>query len=65
MAEGGNFIHVTPFMHVPDIDAALAFFNGILGFKTLFRDGTYAYVHRGKTTATTARRPAIGASAIT
>ena len=41
-----NFIQVTPFMHVPDIEAALAFFNDILGFKTLFRDGGYAYVHR-------------------
>lgn len=42
----GNFIQVTPFMHVPDIDAALAFFNDILGFKTLYREGTYAYVQR-------------------
>jgi catechol 2,3-dioxygenase-like lactoylglutathione lyase family enzyme len=44
--ERGNFIQVTPFMHVPDIEAALRFFEDILGFKTLFRDGTYAYVHR-------------------
>jgi catechol 2,3-dioxygenase-like lactoylglutathione lyase family enzyme len=42
----GDFIQVTPFMHVPDIDAALAFFNDILGFKTVYREGTYAYVER-------------------
>lgn len=42
----GNFIQVTPFMHVPDIDAALRFFEDILGFKTLYRAGTYAYVQR-------------------
>jgi catechol 2,3-dioxygenase-like lactoylglutathione lyase family enzyme len=46
MAEGGNFIQVTPFMHVPDIDAAVRFFNDVLGFKTLFRQSDYAYVHR-------------------
>jgi len=44
MSEGGNFTKITPFMHVPDIDTALAFFNDVLGFKTLFREGTYAYV---------------------
>jgi len=41
-----NFIQVTPFMHVPDIEAALSFFNETLGFQTTFRDGTYAYVER-------------------
>jgi catechol 2,3-dioxygenase-like lactoylglutathione lyase family enzyme len=46
MSEAGNFIQVTPFMHVPDIEAALAFFNEVLGFKTLYREGGYAYVHR-------------------
>lgn len=40
-----NFIRITPFMHVPDIDAALKFFNE-LGFKTYFRAGTYGYVQR-------------------
>jgi catechol 2,3-dioxygenase-like lactoylglutathione lyase family enzyme len=40
-----NFIRITPFMHVPDIEAALGFFNA-LGFKTWFRAGTYAYVQR-------------------
>jgi hypothetical protein len=39
------FIRVTPFMHVPDIEAAIAFFE-MLGFKTYFRAGTYAYVQR-------------------
>lgn len=41
-----NFIQITPFMHVEDLDAALLFFNDILGFKTLFRMNDYAYVHR-------------------
>jgi hypothetical protein len=40
-----NFIRITPFIHVPDIDAALKFFNE-LGFVTYFRAGTYAYVQR-------------------
>jgi catechol 2,3-dioxygenase-like lactoylglutathione lyase family enzyme len=42
----GNFIQITPFMHVPDLEAALTFFNDVLGFKTLFRQGDYAYVQR-------------------
>ncbi len=42
----GHFIQITPFMHVPDIEQALRFFNDVLGFKTLFSDGGYAYVHR-------------------
>jgi catechol 2,3-dioxygenase-like lactoylglutathione lyase family enzyme len=41
-----NFIQITPFIHVPDIEEALAFFHNVLGFKTLYRDGDYAYVHR-------------------
>jgi catechol 2,3-dioxygenase-like lactoylglutathione lyase family enzyme len=41
-----NFVQVTPFMHVDDLDRALAFFNGILGFETRYRIATYAYVHR-------------------
>jgi catechol 2,3-dioxygenase-like lactoylglutathione lyase family enzyme len=41
-----NFIQVTPFMHVDDIEKALAFFNDILGFETLLRQENYAYVHR-------------------
>jgi len=41
-----NFIQVTPFMHVDDLDRALAFFTEILGFKTLHRQPDYAYIHR-------------------
>jgi len=33
-------------MQVDDIENALAFFNGILGFETLFRMGNYAYLQR-------------------
>jgi len=41
-----NFIQITPFMHVPDLERALEFFNNILGFETQFRMADYAYVHR-------------------
>jgi catechol 2,3-dioxygenase-like lactoylglutathione lyase family enzyme len=41
-----NFIQVTPFMHVEDLDRALTFFTDILGFETRFRVDDYAYVHR-------------------
>jgi len=41
-----NFLQITPFMHVPDLEAALAFFEDILGFATLFRMADYAYVER-------------------
>jgi catechol 2,3-dioxygenase-like lactoylglutathione lyase family enzyme len=41
-----NFIQVTPFMHVDDLDRAVTFFTDILGFETLFRAVDYAYVHR-------------------
>ena len=40
-----NFIRITPFIHVPDIDKAVAFFE-MLGFKTYLQMGTYAYVQR-------------------
>lgn len=40
-----NIFRITPFMHVPDIGEALAFFEK-LGFKCYFRLGTYAYVQR-------------------
>lgn len=42
----GNFIQVTPFMHVPDLKAAVAFFTDILGFRCLLQFSDYAYVHR-------------------
>jgi len=41
-----NFIQVTPFMVVDDIERALTFFTDILGFETLLRYPNYAYVHR-------------------
>lgn len=41
-----NFIQITPFMIVDDIERALAFFTGILGFETTFRRANYAYIHR-------------------
>lgn len=41
----GQFIRITPFMHVPDIDAAVTFFEN-LGFTTYFRAEDYAYVQR-------------------
>jgi catechol 2,3-dioxygenase-like lactoylglutathione lyase family enzyme len=44
-----NFIQVTPFMHVDDLERALAFFTGILGFETRFRAANYAYVPRETT----------------
>jgi len=40
-----NFIRITPFIHVPDIDRAVAFFE-MLGFTTHFKMGTYAYAQR-------------------
>ena len=41
-----NFIQVTPFMHVTDIERAINFFTDTLGFKVLHRHGDYAYLHR-------------------
>jgi len=41
-----NFMQVTPFMIVDDLDRAVAFFTDILGFETLLRYTDYAYVHR-------------------
>jgi len=41
-----NFIHVTPFMHVDNLDRALTFFTDLLGFETPFRVADYAYVQR-------------------
>lgn len=39
---------VTPFLRVPEIDAAIAFFTDTLGFKLGFKGGHYAYVWRDK-----------------
>ncbi|WP_334161523.1 bleomycin resistance protein [Phenylobacterium sp.] len=41
-----QFLQVTPFMHVPDVAAAVGFFTDTLGFELGFRDGDYAYVER-------------------
>lgn len=43
--EKGNFIRITPFIHVPDIAVAVKFFED-LGFTTYFRLDDYAYVQR-------------------
>jgi len=41
-----NFIQVTPFMMVDDLENAVVFFTEILGFQVLLRYSDYAYVHR-------------------
>jgi len=41
-----NFIQITPFMHVTDIERALTFFTETLCFKVLFRMANYAYIER-------------------
>jgi len=41
-----SFIRITPFMHVPDIAKAIAFFRDILGFKVWLQFDDYAYVQR-------------------
>jgi len=41
-----NFLQVTPFLHVADLQKALDFFTDILGFTVPFRQPGYAYVHR-------------------
>jgi catechol 2,3-dioxygenase-like lactoylglutathione lyase family enzyme len=41
-----NILQITPFMHVTDLEKALAFFNDILGFRTIYRQPGYAYVDR-------------------
>lgn len=38
---------ITPFIHVPDMNAALGFFCDSLGFETKFRVSNYAYVELG------------------
>src|SRR5947209_9633968 len=41
-----NFIQVTPFLHVPDINAAVQWFHDTLGFELLHRHSDYAYMER-------------------
>jgi len=35
---------ITPFLHVPDLQEALAFFCGLLTFELKFRESNYAYI---------------------
>lgn len=41
-----NFIRITPFMHVADVDEAVRFFVEVLGFKAWIHVRDYAYVQR-------------------
>lgn len=41
-----NFLQITPFVHVPDLKAAVAFFSDVLGFSVLVEMGDYAYIER-------------------
>jgi catechol 2,3-dioxygenase-like lactoylglutathione lyase family enzyme len=41
-----NFIQVTPFMVVENLERAISFFTDILGFKVPYRSHDYAYVQR-------------------
>jgi catechol 2,3-dioxygenase-like lactoylglutathione lyase family enzyme len=41
-----NFIQITPFMHVEDLERAITFFTNILGFEAQLRMDDYVYLHR-------------------
>ena len=41
-----NFIQITPFMVVDDLERAVKFFTDILGFRALIHSHDYAYLHR-------------------
>jgi catechol 2,3-dioxygenase-like lactoylglutathione lyase family enzyme len=41
-----NFIQVTPFLHVANLERAIAFFTDTLGFEALHRRPDYVYLHR-------------------
>ncbi len=41
-----NFIQITPFMHVQDLESATRFFTQILGFEVKLRMANYAYIYR-------------------
>jgi catechol 2,3-dioxygenase-like lactoylglutathione lyase family enzyme len=41
-----NFIRITPFMSVDNLDRAVHFFTEILGFTTYINAGGYAYLQR-------------------
>ncbi|MBY0420945.1 MAG: VOC family protein [Parvularculaceae bacterium] len=38
---------ITPFMHVADLEAALAFLTGVVGFTVTYREPGYAYLTLG------------------
>ncbi|MBA4046925.1 MAG: glyoxalase/bleomycin resistance/extradiol dioxygenase family protein [Sphingomonas sp.] len=42
----GNFVQITPFMHVPDLAQAVAYFTEMLGFTVGYQQPGYAYVER-------------------
>lgn len=42
----GNFVRITPFMHVADVDEAVWFFVDVLGFEAWVHRWDYAYVQR-------------------
>ncbi len=41
-----NYIRITPFMHVADVDEAVRFFVEVLGFTAWIHRRDYAYVQR-------------------
>ena len=41
-----NTLQITPFMHVRDLAAAVAFLEEVLGFETFVRMSDYAYLER-------------------
>jgi catechol 2,3-dioxygenase-like lactoylglutathione lyase family enzyme len=41
-----NFIQITPFLTVENLERAIAFFSDILGFEVTFRLPDYAFVRR-------------------
>lgn len=42
----GNYLQVTPFILIEDMEKALEFFRDLLGFQVLVRHSDYAYVQR-------------------
>ncbi len=41
-----QLLQVTPFLHVRELEPALAFFSAVLGFTVPYRERGYAYVQR-------------------
>jgi catechol 2,3-dioxygenase-like lactoylglutathione lyase family enzyme len=41
-----NLLQITPFLHVQNLESALAFFTDILGFQVTYRVTNYAFVRR-------------------